>query len=75
MDVLEYTDKVHAELESLHYPEMVQEFSCQDVALSMGLSIISFYALGISYRMCALTIYGLTMEYQIMPQAARMVKH
>ena len=73
--LLEYTDAVHKELESLSYSEMVYDFNPIQVAHSMSGTIFIFYKANLSHRLCALTIWGATMTYQVIPSAKEQVKH
>lgn len=75
MTLTDYTHKVHDTLESFHFFEIVDEFEPTQVAQSMSGTIIDFYLRRISYRMCAIVIYSLTMNYQILPKARGAVKH
>ena len=73
--LLEYIDEVHKELESLSYPEMILDFRPEDVARPMTGTILIFYGARLSHRICALTIWGMTMHYQVMPSIKEQVKH
>ena len=63
----EYNEKVLDYLEYLEFDEMILEFEPADVARSIFSAASIFYMMGLSFRKCALSIYGLTMTYQIMP--------
>jgi len=66
MTNVEYMDKVLDYLEYLGYPEYVLEFNRDDVAKSMAGFAYELYIRKISYRMCAVSIFGHIMEMQIM---------
>lgn len=66
MTLMEFTDKVHNELETFDYPEMVDMFAEENVAKSMSTVIVDSYRRGLSYRMCAVIIWSMTMNYQVM---------
>ena len=74
VDIGEYSNKVLDYLEYLNYPDMVLDFEPLDVAISNGSCIAMNYRLGISYRMCALIIFSLTMECQVIPYANSLAK-
>ncbi len=62
---LEYNERVLRYLEYLEYPDLVLDFDPDDVGRAIGRTVRTFYEMGISFRMCALTIYGLTWAQQI----------
>jgi len=62
---VKYTDDVLEYLEYLGYPEYVRTYDPEQVARSMHGAIRNLYEI-VSYRFCALTIFGATMEYQVM---------
>jgi hypothetical protein len=70
-----YITQVLEYLETLDYPDMIQEFDEGDVALSMSGAMQSCYTRQMSYRMCALIIWSATLQYQIMPRTTNVVKH
>jgi len=70
-----YCESVLDYLEFLGYDKLIAEFDELDVAQSMIESIGIFYAARFSYRMCALVIYGLTWQYQILPRLSNATKH
>jgi hypothetical protein len=70
-----YIDKVIEYLEYLDYPAMISEFNPMDIARPMIGTIKIFYYGKHSYRMCALVIWSMTMNHQIMPYASEQVKH
>lgn len=72
---LEYYDKVFDYLEYLGYADYVTSFNPDDVAVTLAKSIWIFYTGGVSFRMCALINFGLTMEYQVLPSSASEHKH
>jgi hypothetical protein len=61
ISLLEYDEEVLAYLEYLGFPEYVQCFESNMVAESITTTIIIFWGLSQSYRMCALSIFGLTL--------------
>lgn len=75
MRLFEYTEKVITELESFDYPAMVHTFDHEQVAQVVAISISTFYLYGLSHRLCALSIYGLTLHYQIAPSVRNAIKH
>lgn len=70
-----YMEQVFLYLEELEYPALISGFEPEDVAHSTARTIQIMYNLGISVRMCALSIYGLTWELQILPLYSNSVKH
>ena len=70
-----YFNNVMSYCEELDYPSLVLMFEPEDVAKSMSRTMIICNLAGISVRMCALLIYGLTMTQQIIPYAQEQVKH
>jgi hypothetical protein len=73
--ITEYQDEVLLILESFDYPNMVYGYRSSDVAYSMAGSIVVNYFMGISPMMCAIIIWSLTLNEQIMPDSKGMVKH
>ncbi len=72
----EYGIQVVEYLEYIGYSDIVLDFEPMSVAMSMGYAIKDFYIGDLSYRMAALIIYGLTMEYQVIPYSKTFtVKH
>lgn len=69
-----YMEEVMEYLEYIGYPDLTLYFDPMDVALSMARTIKIFYLddLG-SHRLAALIIYGMTWEYQVVPNAKKMV--
>lgn len=70
----QYTDEVLNYLEYLGYPEMVEYFDPECIARSLFPCIVMHHALDISVRICAIIIWSLTMEMQIIPSVAGMTK-
>lgn len=60
MTHLEYTDKVLDYLEHIGYPDYITLYKPEDVALAMARTMVTFHKSNLSYRMCALVIFGLT---------------
>ena len=60
MTAIDYNDKVLDYLEYLGYPEYVQWFESKSVAFFIAKVTLDFYNDGMSYRIAALTIFGLT---------------
>lgn len=75
VELNKYADQVENYLEYLGYPELVMEFEPESVARSMANAEITFWSFGLSFRICALTIFGLTMEYQILPLTRNAMRH
>lgn len=71
----EYMEAVFIALEHLEYPPMVTEFAAKDVGESLAGGIVSGFKHELSPMMCAITIWSVTMNYQILPYARRSVKH
>lgn len=61
----QYFEDVMNYLEYLNFPEYVMRFEPSDVARSTAKAILICQQMNFSYRMCALSIFGLTWEYQI----------
>lgn len=72
---LAYQMKVMDELESFDYPSMVVEFYPEDVARSICKTVDIFFRGGESFRICAITIWSLTLNYQIIPLVNSGTKH
>lgn len=72
---LAYIDEVYDYLEYLGYPEYIEEFKEEDVAHSLYNAMQAFYRHNQSYRMCAIGIFALTMEYQIIPSMKGKIMH
>lgn len=62
-------------LESYGYPELILGFNVEDISNSMIGTMEAFYKLNLSPRFCALTIFGMTMHYQVIPAAKNETKH
>lgn len=71
----EYQDQVLKYLEYLEYPEYIRDFDYTQVARAISGSTRAFWTYGESYRMCAIIIFSLTMNYQILPSVQDQVKH
>lgn len=71
----EFFDKIFVILESYHYPELVAEFEPDQVAQSLGKIIALHFHMGVSPTYCAIVIWSLTMNYQVIPSAANATKH
>lgn len=71
----EYYDKVFRTLETFGYDELVNGFKPEDVAKSMAGTINNCYDSELSPMMASIIIWSLTMNMQIIPHAARQVKH
>lgn len=74
-NLLEYQEEVFKYLEYINYPDLVIEFEPECVANSIAKAVILFHLTGESYRMCAIAIFSLTMNYQIIPLAKNSIKH
>ena len=70
----EYTDKVVEYLEYLGYPDYVADFKVEDVAYAMHATIKTHYTFSLSYRFCAIVIFSLTLNYQVIPYANSLTK-
>ncbi len=70
MDLSSYNEKVLDYLEYLGYPDYIQDFEPVPVAKALALTAIEFWGTGQSYRMCALVVFSLTLNYQI-PQLSK----
>lgn len=68
-----YQENVFDYLEYLGYPEYITGFHPQSVAESLAPTMRRFYIGNMSFRLCALVIFGLTMTFQVM--RANSVKH
>lgn len=71
----EYTEKIFEILESFHYPDLVVEFNEYQVAKCIAGTVNSSWREGLSPMMCSVLIWALTMSMQVIPLAARSVKH
>ena len=67
-DLNEYHELVFNYLEEIGYPEMILEFNEIEVAKSLAFAICMYHARGISWRMAACSIFGMTWETQIVPR-------
>ena len=65
MRLVEYNDIVLDYLEYLEYQHYVQWFDPATIAEAIAKTAVIFMKDGISPRMCALSIFGLTWEYQL----------
>lgn len=72
---INYQERVFSYLEYIGYPDLVIEFEPRDVARSISNAVKIFMKSGGSVRMCAITIFSLTMTEQIIPKAKEQVKH
>jgi hypothetical protein len=66
--LVEYMDKVFEILESFDYPAMVIEFDENDIVNSLMACMRSFRTRNISPMKCAIIIWALTWNYQILPR-------
>lgn len=66
MRMIDYTNTVMELLETFDYPDLIFGFDETDVARSMSGVIARNYVGGISPMMCAIMIWSLTMNYQIL---------
>lgn len=64
-EMKDYDDEVFDYLEYLGYPDYVLQYDPSVVARSIANAIHIFERAGLSYRNCALSIFGLTWTYQI----------
>ena len=65
IDMCEYTDKVLDYLEYLNYPDYIQEYEPEAPVRAISHMAALCYISGVSFRFCALTIFGMTWTYQI----------
>ena len=65
-EMQDYTDSVLRYLEYLGYPEYVVFFDERYVAAAIHGTVAEFYHNKMSFRLCALTIFSLTLNYQVM---------
>ena len=65
-DYVTYNDKVMEYLEYLEYPYLVQEFDPAGVAASINGSNFLMWQAGASYRMAAIIVFAMTMNFQIL---------
>jgi hypothetical protein len=71
----EYLDKMMGFLEYINYAQYVVEFRPEDVARSLHGAARKLYMTGVSYRFTALAMFGMTMEYQVIPSQNKLRKH
>lgn len=69
MNFTNYQDKVFEILESFHYPEMVEFYEAECVAHTLAKTIQQCYTRDLSYRICAILIWSLTMTEKIIPES------
>lgn len=74
-EITEYQDKVLEILETFDYPALVIEYETMDVSQSLVGTILTNYIMGISPMMTAIIIWSLTLNYQVIPDTQKMVKH
>ncbi len=74
-NVRNYVENVTNYLEYLEYPDMIQEFSPDCIADSMSKTMIVCYQNQVSSRLCAIIIWSMTMNYQIIPLTKSAIKH
>ena len=72
---MDYLGQTLLYLESLDYPALILEFDEYQVAATMGVTIKLCEVNGFSPRMCAIIIWSMTMNYQILPLVASATKH
>lgn len=70
-----YHDEVFAYLEYIGYPDYVLQYDPESIAKSVSASIHNFWSYGVSPRMAAISIFGLTMEFQVMCGVKDSTKH
>lgn len=75
LSMADYHDKVEDYLEYLGYHELVEEFEPVCVASTLVKAVYTFWHHGESFRMCAITIWSLTMSMKVMPAAKLATKH
>lgn len=69
---VEYNECIFDYLEYIGYPEYILNFDPEQVARSLSQWITIMYEFHVSYRSAALTIFGITWQYQIVPSAKKM---
>jgi hypothetical protein len=62
----EYQEKVYDYLEYIGYPQYVIDFDPKQVAQSIYTAMRIFYVANMGYRLAACSIFGATMNFQIM---------
>lgn len=75
MKFLDYCFSIFRTLESFHYPDLIMEFDEDDVARSLASIIRISHSLNISPKLCAVCIWSLTMNEQVIPLARESTKH
>lgn len=70
-----YMESVLEILETFDYPALVVEYEARDVSVSIAGTVITNYIMGLSPMMTAIIIWSLTLQYQVIPDTKKMVKH
>lgn len=70
-----YLEKVEEILESFQYPEMILDFCPHCIARSISGTVQVFYFAGESPMMCAIVIWSMTLNEQVIPATKHMTKH
>lgn len=66
-DLAEYTANVLDYLEYIGYVNYIQFFNAEQVAQATSSTIAQFHEGGqVGFRMCAIVIFSMTMNYQVM---------
>lgn len=71
----QYIENVFSYLEYIGYPAYVVEFEPRQVAMAIHKTIKLFHSQSFSHRICAISIFALTFEYQVIPTSKSAVKH
>lgn len=61
-------------MEKYNYPEMIMEFPVETIAKCISSTCRNMHKIGESHRMCAIIIWSMTMNYQVIPLANRLAK-
>lgn len=75
MNIGEYLTEVFEILESFDYPNMIISYEPRDVAHTLFATVHDSRLNGISPMMCAIIIWSLTWNMQIIPSVKGKVKH
>jgi hypothetical protein len=75
MTKVEYFDKVFDILDTFDYPNMIATYNEYDVANTISRTIHTSRLAGISPMMCAILVWSLTLNCQIMPSVKGKVIH
>lgn len=71
----EFCDTVIKDLEYINYPDLVEGYTEESVAVPMSLTMFASFIGGMSPMLTACLIYGCTWSYQVVPETKDMVKH